>query len=248
MSTHATVLFRKKDVFLMDNHTSAESSRSDRKSAHVRLSRSPIQPLSVEQLRHLLAAAQDGPMNVLFLVAGTTGMRRSEVLALKWPDIDVDQQTILVHRTLLLQQSLNFIEAEPKREQDRRKILLTPMAITALKHHLAYQNDLRAQARDSWQNHDFVFCSSLGTPLSDSKVAATYKVLLQNAGLPERRFHDLRYSAANILLGMGTHPNIVREILGLRQQKSSIIAPLSSGALPMLIREAILRLNNALQG
>ena len=247
MSTHSTVLFHKKDDFFMDNHNIGESSCSDCKSAHVQPSRSPIQPLSVEQLRQLLTAAQGDPMNVLFFVAGTTGMRRGEVLALKWQDIDVDQQTILVHRSLLLQQALNSIEAEPKRAQDRRKIRLTPMAVAALKQHLAYQNDLRVQAGDSWQDHGFVFCTSLGAPLHASKVAAAYKAILRNAGLPERRFHDLRYSAAHILLGIGTHPNVVREILGLRQQESSVITPLSSGALLMLTHEAILRLNHALQ-
>lgn len=231
----------------MAQHHMKGSSRSDRQSAHGRSSRSPLQPFSVEQLRHLFTAAQGDPMHVFFLVAGTTGMRIGEVLGLKWLDIDLEQQTLSVSRTILFQAPQSFLEAMPKREQDRRTIRLTPMVVAALKQHQASQNDRRSQAGDSWQDHGFVFCTSLGTPLKGSKVATAYKAFLRNAGIPERSFHNLRYSAAHILLRMGTHPNVVREILGLRQKESSVIVPPSSRTLPRLIGEAVLRLNKALQ-
>lgn len=231
----------------MDKHNTGAFSRPDRKSADRRPLRSPLQLFSAEQLRHLFTAAQGDPMHVFFLVAGTTGMRIGEVLALKWLDLDLNQQTLSVHRTLLFQPPQSFLEVMPKREQGRRTIRLTPMVVAALKQHQASQNDLRSRAGGDFQDHGFVFCTSQSTPLQASKVATAYKAFLRKAGIPQSSFHTLRYSAIDILLRMGTHSDVVRATLGLRPQQSSVIVSPSSGALHKLIGEAILRLNKALQ-
>jgi integrase len=214
--------------------------------AHARL-RTPVQPFSAEQLRHLLKTTEDNSTRVLLLIAGTTGMRISEILALTWPDIDVVQQVILVSHALHFQHNQLPIVTAPKRAIDRRTVILTPKAATALKEHHAYQNNLNRQRGVHEQEQEWVFCTSSGTPLYASKVSTNYQALLLKAGLPERPFHELRYSAARILLDLGTHPDVVRAILGMRQQHSGIIAPLSSDVLPGLIRVAILQFNHALQ-
>jgi integrase len=231
----------------MTQSTREESFDSDRLAAQRQLSRSRIHPLSAEQLRHLLTAAQGDPMHLFFFVSGATGMRIGEVLALKWQDLDLNQQTLSVRRTLLFQSPQRFLEAKPKRAQDLRTIYLTPIVVAALKHHQASQYDLRLQAGDSWQGHGFVFCTGSGIPLQSSTVATAYKTFLQKAGISQRSVHTLRYSAMVILLCMGTHPDVVRVILGLRPQKSSVIVSPSPDMLPRLIREAILGLNKAFQ-
>src|SRR5207253_265955 len=76
------------------------------------------------------------------------------------------------------------------------------------------QSEERLAAK-RWEDHDLVFCTSVGTPLSPSNVARrSYKPLLTRAGLPEVRFHDLRHTAASLLLAMGEHPKVVQELLG----------------------------------
>ena len=231
----------------MDDLYLEASIYSHQETTSMRPSRVLIRPLSVEHLHLLFAAAHRGPMKVFFLVAATTGMRNSEILALKWQDLDLDQQTAFIRRRLVSTSSQTFQEAGLKREGDRRMIFLTPIVTTALKHHLVCQNDLRAQAGANWQDHGFVFGTSVGLPLQTSTVIASYKALLRLAGLPERRFHDLRYSPAQILLEMGTNLDVVRAILGISPQKNRPITPMASHGFPTLIREAVLRLNNVLQ-
>jgi integrase len=231
----------------MTQSTREESFDSDRPAAQRQLSRPRIHPLSAEQLQHLLTAAQGDPMHLFFFVSGTTGMRIGEVLSLKWQDLDLNQQTLSVCRTLLFQPPQSFLEAKLKRARDFRTIHLVPIVVAALKRHLTSQQDLRLQAGGSWQDHGFVFCTGSGIPLQSSKVATAYKTFLQKAGISLRSVHTLRYSAMAILLCMGTHPDVVRVILGLRPQKSSVIVSPSPDILPRLISEAILGLNQALQ-
>src|SRR5713226_3523096 len=75
-----------------------------------------------------------------------------------------------------------------------------------------------SKAGTEWQEHDYVFCTSVGTHLHPTRdVLDQLKVLLVKAGLPDIRFHDLRHSSATMLLSMGVHPKIVQEILGHSQ-------------------------------
>ena len=170
----------------MTQSTREESFDSDRPAAQRLLSRPRIHPLSAEQLRHLLAIAQGDPMHLFFLVSGTTGMRISEVLALKWRDLDLNQQTLSVCRALLFPSPQSFLEAKPQRAQDLRTIHLTPDVVAALKHHLAFQHDLRVQAGGAFQDHGFVFCTGSGIPLQSSKVAIAYNTFLQKDGISQR--------------------------------------------------------------
>ena len=84
------------------------------------------------------------------------------------------------------------------------------------------------------------------TPLNPSKVVDRFKTLLKRAGLPEIRFHDLRHSAATILLSMGVHPKVVQELLGHNQ--ISMTMDIYSYALPTMQKDAVIKLNDALQG
>ena len=101
------------------------------------------------------------------------------------------------------------MEAEPKTEKGRRSILLPPFVVEALKQHRARQLEARLKAGEAWQEHDYVFCTSVGTHLHPTRdVLNQLKVLLAKAGLPAIRFHDLRHSSATMLLSMGVHPKI----------------------------------------
>jgi len=205
-----------------------------------------IQPFSIEQAQQFLVAARGHSMEALFVLAITTGMRRGEILAIKWQDVQFERNMLQVRRIFTRQPGNRYIEAKPKTEKSRRSILLAPIVVALLKQHRTRQLEARLKAGSQWQERDLVFCTSLGTPLNPNKVVDRFKTLLKRAGLPEIRFHDLRHSAATILLSMEVHPKVVQELLGHNQ--ISMTMDIYSHVLPTMQKDAVSKLNNALQG
>ncbi len=121
-----------------------------------------IQPLSMEQSQQLLTAAKGHNMEALFVLALTTGMRRGEILALKWQDIDFSHNTLHVRRIFTRRPGNRYIEAEPKTEKSRRSIALAPMVVELLKQHRVRQVEAKLQAGETWQERGLVFCTSVG--------------------------------------------------------------------------------------
>jgi integrase len=216
-----------------------------------RRKRFEIQPLGIEQVQQLLAAARGHRLEALFILALASGLRRGELIGLKWQDINFLTGTLQVRRILTRVPSKlpgkGYVEAEPKTEKGRRSILLPPFVIEALKQHRAKQLESKLKAGSAWQDHDYVFCTSIGTHLNPTRdILDQLKALLKKAGLPDIRFHDLRHSSATMLLGMGVHPKIVQEILGHSQ--ISMTMDTYSHVLPTMQREAMSKMNDALQG
>ena len=100
-------------------------------------------------------------------------------------------------------------------------------------------------AREHWEDRNLVFCTALGMPLNPNKVLERFKTVLKKAGLPDIRFHDLRHSAATMLLAMGVHPKVVQELLGHNQ--ISMTMDIYSHVLPTMQKEAMDKMNDAFQ-
>ena len=203
-----------------------------------------IQSLSLEQVQQLLTAAQDHHLEALFVLALMTGMRRGELLALKWQDVNFAESTLYVRRACIEVTGRGIIETEPKTAKGRRSIHLPPLAIEALKKHRANQVEVRRKA-EIWQERDLIFCTSRGTPFIATYLHGVFKALLKKANLPDMRFHDLRHSAATLLLGMGTHPKVVQELLGHSQ--ISMTMDIYSHVMPGMQKDALTKLNEALE-
>ncbi len=212
-----------------------------------------IKPLTPDQARKLLEAAKGHPQEALFVLALATGMRRGELLGLKWQDIDFAQGVLHVRRVLSRTPTKmgretgdRYVEAETKTERSRRSIVVASFALEALKQHRVRQQEARRLAGDAWQDHDYVFCTPLGTHLNPGhSVLVQLKILLEKAGLPDIRFHDLRHSAATLLLSMGVHPKVVQEILG--HSEISMTMDIYSHVLPTMQKDAMEKLNKAFQ-
>jgi integrase len=102
--------------------------------------------------------------------------------------------------------------------------------------------EAKLKAGASWQEHDYVFCTSVGTHLHpDRDILSQLKALLKKADLPDVRFHDLRHSAATLLLNEGVHPKVVQELLG--HSNISMTMDVYSHVLPSMQQDAISRLN-----
>jgi integrase len=216
-----------------------------------RRKRFEIRPLSMQQIHQFLAVARGHRQEALFILALATGMRRGELLALKWQDLDLEQGTLQVRRILTRIPSKlpgkGYEEAEPKTDKGRRSIALPSFAAEALKQHRLRQTEAKLKAGPVWQDHDYVFCTSIGTHLNPTRdVLDALKSLLEKAGLPDIRFHDLRHSSATMLLGMKVHPKIVQELLGHSQ--IAITLDIYSHVLPTMQEEAMHKIDEALRG
>jgi integrase len=212
-----------------------------------------INPLTPDEARKLLKVAKGHPQEALFVLALATGMRRGELLGLKWQDVNLAEGTLQVRRILgRLPTQMGkdrgdlYIESEPKTKSSRRNIVLAGFALEALRQHRIRQEEVRRLAGDLWEDHDYVFCTSLGKHLDPGYgVLVQLKMLLKKAGLPEIRFHDLRHSAATLLLSNGVHPKVVQEILG--HSEISMTMDIYSHTLPTMQRDAMDRLNRTFQ-
>jgi integrase len=191
--------------------------------------------LTAAEVRHLLEMApeRDRP---LYLVAVSTGMRLGELLALRWADIDLDSGSLRVVATLrhLSGESATF--AAPKTARSRRRVELSESVVTALSAHKVAMIEERWQAGQLWQNLDLVFPNLLGRSRGSSNVSRNLHQLLDRAGLPQIRFHDLRHTAATLMLGRGVHPKLVSDMLG--HASVGITLDTYSHSLPSMHREA----------
>jgi integrase len=168
--------------------------------------------LTPEQVRTFLEAAKGDRLESLYVLAITTGLREGELLGLRWPDVDLEGGKLQVLRQLTrTKKGLSF--TVPKRGRTR-VVRLTDTAVVALKTHKTAQNAERLKAGSLWQDHDLVFTSTIGTPVDVGNLKyRSFRPLPKRAGLPRIRIHDLRHTAATLLLGKGVHPKIVQEML-----------------------------------
>lgn len=185
-----------------------------------RSTKKELRYLTAEQALHLLevAGTRQHRLECLLILALTTGMRQGELLALHWSDIDFARGTVHVARSLAYHHSPQgtrhqYQEAEPKTANSRRTIPLPDVALRALQAHRLKQVEERLHA-PTWKIHNLVFTNQYGGYLNQSILRHEVKQLLHEAELPALRFHDLRHSAATILISMGVNSRVVQERLG----------------------------------
>ena len=170
-----------------------------------------VKPLTPAEVMVLLSAASGDRLEALYVTAVHTGLRRSELLGLKWTDIDLDASTLAVQRSLDKDGTFN----PPKRNTSRRTIKLTPRAAEALKGHRARQNEERLQLGSLWEDWGLVFPNRNGKLMNaDYLYHRGFKPLLEKAGLSGFTFHSLRHTCATLLLSKNVNPKIVSEMLG----------------------------------
>jgi integrase len=203
--------------------------------------RREMQTLNEEQARHLLETAKGHRLEFLLTLAIATGMREGEMLALRWSDIDMDKGVLFVRRTVKRVGKYGIVETEPKTARSRRQIALPDFVIAALKAHKEKQEALRLKMGKRWRNKELVICNHFGDVIDTANLTHWFKKLLKQAELPNIRFHDLRHSAATLLLAMDVHPKIVQELLG--HSSIAITMDVYSHALPSMHQEAMRKMD-----
>jgi integrase len=173
-----------------------------------------MRTFSAEETRHLLEAAHGDKLEALYVLAVTTGMRQGELLALKWQDVDLENATLSVRRTIT-KSGGRLLLGEPKTKKSRRTIRLTDAAVRALREHLPRQLQEIERLGDLYQDEGLVFTSEVGTLINPTNLRTrSFALLLKRARLPQIRFHDLRHTCATLLFARNVHPKYVQELLG----------------------------------
>lgn len=194
-----------------------------------RVEQTETQILSEEQARQLLAIASGSLYETVFCLALISGMRKGELLGLKWSDLDLTKGTILVQRQLQLVKPEGYILVPPKTKAGKRQIKLGQGMLAKLENHRRNQEALKAAAGDKWKENNLIFTSSIGTYMDQSRVHKEFKRLLTKAGLPDLRFHDLRHTSLSFLLENGTPVNTVQQRAG--HSKASVTIDIYGHAL-----------------
>ena len=169
-----------------------------------RVPRKDVEPLSVPQAEQLLKTASAMPLYAFYVLALVTGARRGELLGLKWTDVDLATGRLTITRSLQRVEKLGLQLTETKSRAANRTVILPNFAIAALRSHHKVQLRQRLISGPDWRDGNFIFTARDGQPVEPNSMHRIFKRLLKQAALPAQiRFHDLRHSAASLLIAKG---------------------------------------------
>jgi integrase len=168
----------------------------------------------VDQVAVFLIAARADDFAALWPLAVFSGLRRGELLGLKWEDLDLTRGTLSVRRTYSRGDNGVWEIGAPKTDSSYRQLALPRLVVEALRAHRTHQLEYRLQVGATYKDRGFVFTTFEGRPLHVNSLLSRFNTISKRAGLPRLRFHDLRHTSATLSLADGTHPKIVQERLG----------------------------------
>ncbi|UFN94272.1 tyrosine-type recombinase/integrase [Micromonospora aurantiaca] len=167
--------------------------------------------LSVDQVRKILAVSSGHRLHVLYVVAATMGLRRGELVGLRWSDVNLDEGTLRVQQTVQrVAGTLHILDA--KTEDSEAVLPLPEVTWLSLMEHQERQQAERAGLAEVWEDHDLVFPSERGTPMEPTNLSRSFARLRETAGLPGVRLHDLRHTVVSLLMELGVPPHVVQAI------------------------------------
>lgn len=171
------------------------------------------EPLSVDEVRTLLKSSRDDRLFAMFVVFALLGMRRSEVLGLRWVDVDLDEGFLQVRRGV---QRIDgqLMVLPTKTARSRRTIPLPRMVVRVLEVHRRAQDLERVQLAERWPESGYVFTTQIGTPIDPRNCTRVVQAACKKAGLRVVRLHDFRHGCVSVLLGLGVPPRTAMDIAG----------------------------------
>lgn len=195
----------------------------------------PFQIWDIETVNKFLAAIEDKPYYIVFLIALTTGMRQGEICALRWENYDEAGKIISVTHSMQRNGELKVPKTGKK-----RNVALMNITIRGLKKQRLRQKELKLALQNEYTESGYICTNHKGEPYNPKTLLVTLKNLIDRYNLPPIRFHDLRHTFATIALQSGMNPKIVSEILG--HSKIQMTLDLYAHVLPEIQKEATARL------
>jgi len=174
-----------------------------------------LSPWTLDETLTFLAAARRDPLYAAFVLAITMGLRRGEIVGLRWSDVDLDKRVLYVRQQTQRRRG-QLYDDDPKGRR-RRAVPLPAMCIAPLRWHRMRQAALRERMGDKWETSGHVFTTRTGRPVEPRNVYRSFTRVARKAGLRVIRLHDARHGCATLLTAAGVAPRVVMEILGHSQ-------------------------------
>jgi integrase len=197
------------------------------------LEKSAVQVFTKEEAFRFLNLVKGHRLEAVFTVALSLGLREGEILGLRWQDVDMDAGKLHVRFSLQRVKRPGATKGKlellsPKTDHSRRVIMLPQVAVSALHAHRLRQEEERSLCGSRWHETGMVFTTTIGTMLDQRNLLRSFYAIMNTRDsedpepdpkkkrrlLPRLRFHDLRHSAATLLLVQGVHPRSIMELLG----------------------------------
>jgi integrase len=208
-----------------------------------RISKPQLHIPTPDEVEQIWREAKGTSLYIPVVLAAAGGMRRGEILGLRWSTVDLDQALVRVVSTFQRHRRGRGF-AEPKTQRGRRTVVLPPVAVDILREHRTEQARMRLRAGESWTENDLVVTTTLGGPMEPGEITRGFKQLARRIGVGDVRFHDLRHAYATMLLAGGVHPKIASEALG--HSTIGITLDTYSHVLPTMQAEAAAAIQKAL--
>lgn len=201
-----------------------------------------VKPMDSEEAQKFLNVIKGDRLEALFRVGLAVGMRRGEVLALKWSDVDLESAVLRVTGSLQRLQG-KLIVQPPKTKKSTRALKIPKSLLAILREHRTRQLEERLKT-EHWQDNDLVFCTSIGTYIEPRNVRRKLDELMKDSGMRYFRLHDIRHFFASLLLAQGVELKMVSELLG--HSSIRITGDIYAHVMPAAKDEAIDMLDNLL--
>ncbi|SHF75840.1 Site-specific recombinase XerD [Desulfofundulus australicus DSM 11792] len=200
------------------------------------------------QFAALMEALEQEPLKyrVMVVLAVASGLRRGELMALEWKDIDFQKGTLEVRRAAQYLPGRGQFTKEPKTEESRRVVTLPPSVMSLLKEYKRHQAQERLKVGDLWQGSDRLFTTWDGRPMHIDTISKWFPAFLKRHNLPPLPFHGLRHTHASLLIGQGVHAKTISARLG--HSNISTTMDIYGHALKSADREAAEKLDGILAG
>ncbi|MEU5214707.1 tyrosine-type recombinase/integrase [Streptomyces sp. NPDC020807] len=174
-----------------------------------------IEPLTAAEGRRLLTAARENRLWAAYELAVRIGLRRGELLGLRWSDVDLHEGVLSV-RQALQRVGGELLIVAPKTQRSARRVALPAECVTALRAQRAQQIADHKAAGANWKGtgQGLVFTTKNGTPIEPRNLNRSFEALSARAGVRKVRFHDLRHTCASLLHEQGADARMIMEVLG----------------------------------
>ena len=179
-----------------------------------RFARTEMKTMNEDDVTRFLEAAKNTPYYPIFYLALYTGMRRSEILALRWNDVDLLGCQVSVSRSVHCLRDRSIAFRQPKSAKGRRMIALSPSTAIMLREYKARQDAQRKALSAKLEESDLLFARPNGSPMLPDTISQAWAKLARKTGFDGIRLHDARHTHASIMLEKGIHPKVVQERLG----------------------------------